>query len=197
MPMLPVTRHSCSMILIGACKLAETRLAPFRLRPRRRNLASATRRTRRRRAGRRHRNRGCTACRRAATSLSSRSPASCPSESLTILKRSRSMNRTAHGRSWRFAASIACCKQLAEQRSIRQPGQLVVCREILDLVLGRFADGDVLDDRDVVQQRAVARAPRRGRDADPDRRAVLADVALFDRQRIDDCLRACANDRGP
>src|SRR5687768_9460310 len=60
-----------------------------------------------------------------------------------------------------------------------------MCREILDPGLGRFADRDVLDDGDVVQQRAVGRAPRRARYPDPDRRAVLANVAFFHRQGID------------
>ena len=76
-------------------------------------------------------------------------------------------------------------KQLAEQRSIGQTGQLVVSRKIPDTLLGIPARGDVFDDGDVVQQRAVCAAPHRTRDANPECGAVLAQIALFRRQRID------------
>ena len=53
-------------------------------------------------------------------------------------------------------------KQFAEQRSIGQTSQLVVSREIPDTLLGISPSGDVFDDGDVVQQRAVCcrAAPR-------------------------------------
>ena len=52
-------------------------------------------------------------------------------------------------------------QQLGEQRAIRQARQLVVRREVLDARLGISSRRDVLDDGDVVQQRAIGSAPRR------------------------------------
>ena len=69
----------------------------------------AARRTRRRRAARACRRAAATPRRRSATSTSSASPWSCPSVSLTSLKRSRSISSIAAGSSPRSARSARRC----------------------------------------------------------------------------------------
>ena len=95
------------------------------------------------------------------------------------------MNRTAHRRSWRFAASIACCNSSPNSVRFGNPvnSSCVARYWTLSSAVLRTVMSSTIGD--VVQQRAVGRAPRRARYPDPDRRAVLADVALFDRQGID------------
>ena len=64
---------------------------------------------------------------RCATATSSRSPTWWPRLSLTILKRSRSRNRTASGRSgWRAGRASALVEAVEEQRAVGQAGQRVV-----------------------------------------------------------------------
>ncbi len=76
-------------------------------------------------------------------------------------------------------------EELSEHRAIGQTREAVVGREVLDSFLGTLARGDVLDDRDVVQRGAGAIALHRDREADPDRRPVLAHVALLELERRD------------
>ena len=49
-------------------------------------------------------------------------------------------------------------EQLREHHAIRQAGEAVVRREVLDALLGALARRDVLDDRDVVQAARRARS---------------------------------------
>ena len=58
-------------------------------------------------------------------------------------------------------------------------------REVLDALLCALARGDVFDDRDVVFAPAGAIALAGNREPDPDRRAVLAQIALFHLERLD------------
>ena len=93
------------------------------------------------------------------------------------------------------SSSLLDCvaEQFAEQRTIGQPSQLVVSREISDALLGISSSGDVFDDRYVVEQRAICSAPHRARDANPKRGAVVTQIALFCRQRIDlACVKSLA-----
>ena len=82
---------------------------------------------------------------RSATAISSRSPRGWPSVSLTCLNWSRSMKCTAH-----------CCPRaharqrvfhaVAQDGAVRQAGQRVVARQVVDLAPRRLALGDVLDE---------------------------------------------------
>ncbi len=76
-------------------------------------------------------------------------------------------------------------QQLAEHRTVRQPGEAVVRREILDPLLRALARRDVLDDRDVVDGLARAVALRSDGEAHPDGRTVLAQVTLLDLEGLD------------
>jgi len=96
---------------------------------------------------------------RLATSCSSRSPASCPNESFTILKRSRSMNSTAQRRSWRCAVSIAWSSNSANSVRFGRPVSSSCVARILDARLGGLSRRDVLDDRYVVHEPVVGGAP--------------------------------------
>ena len=99
-----------------------------------------------------------TARRRSATATSSWSPASCPSESLTVLKSSRSEKRTDTAP---VAASLPGQRvrdAVAEEGAVGEAGQRVVEGLVLELHL------ELLAQRDVVHQRAevdVVAAPHR------------------------------------
>ena len=94
-----------------------------------------------------------TRCKRSVTAQSSASPTGWPSESLTLLKRSRSRNMTASlsPRAERLLHLVA------EQHAVRQIGERVVPRHVHDLGFGLAALGDVLVGRDpaAVRGRAV------------------------------------------
>ena len=106
MPMLAVTETCCSPMRYGDAELADEplghRARALEVGQRRRSGS----RTRRRPAGRRGRPRGPSRQIRSVTATSSASPAAWPSVSLTTLKSSRSMNRTAVTGSRRIAARL-------------------------------------------------------------------------------------------
>ena len=82
---------------------------------------------------------------RRATAISSWSPTWWPSESLTSLKRSRSRNRTAAAARRRRALGAAdrLVEAVEEQHAVRQAGERVVQRVVLEALLGLLAVGDV------------------------------------------------------
>ena len=101
-------------------------------------------RTRRRRSGRRCRRRARAPSRRRATSTSTSSPAAWPSESLIVLKSSRSRNSTRERRRPLAAgAGERLADALDEQRAVGEPGDRVVERLVGELGLERLALGDV------------------------------------------------------
>ena len=122
--------------------------------------------------------------RRCATSTSRRSPAPCPSESLTTLKSSMSRNRTAT----RVPASRGALERpvevLAEEGPVREPRQRVVERVVEELRLEPLLLGRV-------DEQALRDAPAAGRlvvhrvrlVVDPDDRAVGGDHPVVDAER--------------
>ena len=80
---------------------------------------------------------------RSATETSSRSPVRCPRLSLTVLKPSRSQNRTATGVSGPLGAGDRMAQAVEEQRSIGKPGERVVKR-----LVHRLLDGSGVVERE-------------------------------------------------
>ena len=72
---------------------------------------------------------------RCATVFRSLSPVSWPRESLTCLKRSRSRNSTASTVVVFLASSMASRQVQLQVQAVRQPGQLVVVREVIELLV--------------------------------------------------------------
>ena len=114
---------------------------------------------------------------RSATTLSKRSPTLCPRLSLTFLKPSRSMNTTATPLCWRLRYDQRMLQTVAQQIAVRQPGEAVVVRLILELLLIADQIGDVVDDADVMRRLAIRIRHRRDEELIPEQRAVLAVVA--------------------
>ena len=119
------------------------------LRPLRSGLPAASR-TRRRPAVPRYRPRARQACRRCATSISSRSPTSWPRVSLSVLKLSRSRNRIAP----QWPLRVRSCQRLAQpvlqQAAVGQLGQRVVIGQAVNLGLRLRVLRDIGISADVV-----------------------------------------------
>ncbi len=112
---------------------------------------------------------------RSATSCSSMSPFWWPSVSLSTLKLSRSMNISApFARSGRIGQRGV--QPVHQQLAVGQLGQRVVEGQVLDLLFGELALGDVAADRHPVGQLALPVPDRRHVQVHPERLAVLAVV---------------------
>ena len=115
------------------------------------------------------------------TAFNSSSPAACPKLSLTSLKLSRSMNRTAAPLSVRAARARADVQMLEKRGPVRETGQRVVERgmgELLDrLRLNSFAGGDVRDHAADQDTPVLDRALGPHSVEHPARLAVAADAA--------------------
>ena len=114
---------------------------------------------------------------RSATTSSRRSPAPWPSESLMILKLSRSTNSTATSSP---PLGDRLVQALQEERPVRQAGERVVVRLVVELALDALARGDVEDVADPVRGRVAAVVGPASAATGPSRRPVGAHEAALD-----------------
>ena len=130
------------------------------------------------------------------------SPASWPSESLTVLKSSRSRNSTATFFAWRRAPTEGMLEPIDVERPVRQTGERIVERLAGQLLLEVLPLADVVHREDETLDVLLGRGLRRD-EIDRDQLAVAAANLAVDvggatrpqvRQQRDDAWRAFGRD---